>query len=634
MRSADSWSPTYKIGSKQQATWSPLLQNRGLKRVLERKRHSRGLSVYPEIRTDDHHQLRTMEKLAVTLSRHPSLQPTTDAYGAAGPNAIASDFYALLTVGGYGMDPISTPPMDNTPIRRELNLTDDFVSQRHREIASQVLDAMLERPLPAKVPIRRQASTGSPDYVNDVPKKKGELRHALSNINGIFSLVDRGDLKGLFADFNAPIIQTIGERSQADTVFVAPDGGFASKPREVNDELAARTAFAEGRRFVANKQVVIDGHIIPGHFAMRRRTVYGMAFVVNYLVAAFFASWREHYLTEYAYTWKHRTPASILEKMKRFDYLVGFDVKNFDQTAPAFLIDFFCQRVGDRSDDRFGKLINLMFKAPYIMPYTHIAGSSTEPQNPLFGDDPFDVASFTMQLGLPSGISCNPDFGKFAMVTQYLCICDDYFKNVVETGVRRVLRGDAPEFALLNMGDDCVICTSNESFADHIKQAKYKAHYFAVAEESPISFLGNIPYRDGLGQLQLAPNLSSFFLNWLVPEHGIESYQRRNFWAVGDRERRAHYATAPAYPEAYSIYEEIFRDAWGRTPASITAQYYDSQRAFGSLSSIDALVLQNPDYLHYRFDESDVSPDVLDQLVTSLPAEEVWLSTKSFFKYN
>lgn len=630
MKSVDDWTPTYAFDQKQERAWSPLLSNRGLKRVLGRKRRSVGLSVYPGIKTDDPQQLHLMERLATELSGQ--LRAETDEYGAAGANAIASDFYALLTVGGYGMDPISTPPVDNSPIRKELKLSDDFVSQRHREIAMQVLSAMLERPLPAKVPIRRQASTGSPDYVNDVPKKKQELRKALSEIDSILSLVERGDLQTLFTEYNAPIIHTIGERSQADSIIINDDGTYSSKPREVNDELAARTAFAEGRRFIANKAIMRDGQIVRNHFAMRRRTVYGMAFVVNYLVASFFASWREHYLTEYSYTWKHRTPESILEKMRKFDHLVGFDVKNFDQTAPSFLVDLFCQYVGQRSDERLGKLIALMFSAPYIMPYTHIAGSSSEPQNPLFGADPFDVGSFTMRLGLPSGISCNPDFGKFAMVTQYLCICDDYFHNVVETGAAAILRGDCADYALLNMGDDCVICTNNGAFADHVKHARYNATYFAVAQESPISFLGNIPYRDHAGDLQLAPNLSSFFLNWLVPEHGIESYQRRNFWAVGDRERRAHYSSAPAYPEAYAVYEELFRATWGRTPSSITAEYYDSQRAFGTLSFIDALVLQNPDYLHYRFDESDVSPDVLEQLVTSLPAEEVWLFTKSFFK--
>jgi len=174
------------------------------------------------------------------------------------------------------------------------------------------------------------------------------------------------------------------------------------------------------------------------------------------------------------------------------------------------------------------------------------------------------------------------------------------------------------------MGDDCVLLTNDEAFHRWIINEEYQSDYFAVEREEPIAFLGNVPYKDDKGQLQLAPNIASFFINWLVPEHGINSRLRKNFWAVGDRERRQHYSRAPSYSEAYGIYEDEFQSSFGRTPSSITAEYYDSQRQLSGLSYIDALVLQNPSYLQYRFDASDVSPDVLELLVTSLPAEETW----------
>jgi len=149
-------------------------------------------------------------------------------------------------------------------------------------------------------------------------------------------------------------------------------------------------------------------------------------------------------------------------------------------------------------------------------------------------------------------------------------------------------------------------------------------------EEQPISFLGNVPYTDDRGELQLAPNIASFFINWLVPEHGIDNHRRKNFWAVGDRERRQHYARSPSYSVAYGIYEDLFTSAFGRSPGSIAAEYYDSQRKLGSLSFIDALVIQNPDYLQYRFDENEVSPEILELLITSLSADEVWPQINSF----
>lgn len=622
-----SWAPTYSIPPAQARAWAPLLENRGLKRVLRRTRPSKGVSLYPNIVSDDRMTLRMLETLARKLT--DSLKFTVTDNGTVGPNAIAGDFYQLLTVAGYGMNPISVPPVSNALIRAELGLSDDFVSKRHRDIAVELLRLMFVSPRPAKVSIRREASTGAPDYVNDVPKKKAELRAALENLDDFLGLVDADALSELFVRYNAPIVQTIGERTQADKVTL--DGGrFRSKDREVNDELAARTGLKDGRRFPADKRVVIDGTQIEGHFAGRRRTVFGMSFVPNYVVAAFFSCFRAHYLEEYEFTWKHRTPDSILDKMRQYKYLAGFDVKQFDQTVPTFMIDLFCEELANYADPRLAKLIRRMFAAPYIVPYPWIAGTSDETFNPLFGADPFSASSFEHELGLPSGISCNPDFGKFAMVTQYLILCDDYFKDVLETGIDVILRGEHEKYALLNMGDDCVLLTNDQKFNAHVTKAEYDAKYFSVEQESPISFLGNVPYTDDRGVLQLAPNIISFFVNWLVPEHGVDNHRRRNFWAVGDRERRQHYARAPGYPEAYGIYEDVFISTWGRTPASITNEYYDTQRKLGSLSFIDALVLQNPDYLQYRFDEKDVSPDILDILVTSVPAEEVWDAVKPF----
>jgi len=620
--------PYYSIPSDMESAWAPLLNTRGTQRVLNRQRLNRGVQLFPEVFSDQRPTLANAGDLATALSTHPGLQVHMAENGTVGPNAITGDFYQLRTVAGYGMNPITVPPMSNDALRRELGLVDGFTSTRHREIFRRLVKYMCATKVPAKVSIRREASTGAPDYVNDVIKKKTELRYALENLERLLQLVDEDKLTELFIEFNAPIVQTTGERTQADKVKFE-NNRYTSKDREVNDEHAARTGDFSTRR-PASKEVRVDGTVIDGFFAGRRRTVYGMSFVVNYVVAAVFSTMREHYLHAYDFTWKHRTPESILEKMRRYKYLAGFDVKQFDQSVGQFMIDEFVSELGLYIDPRIAKLIKLMFAAPYIVPYPYVAGTEEVPFNPLFGDDPFDVSSFTMRLGLPSGISCNPDFGKLVMMTQYLCLADDYFHDVLEVGIETILRGEHSEYGFLNMGDDCVVLTNDDGFFNHINAGEYKADYFAVEPERPISFLGNVPYTDERGELQLTPNVISFLVNWLVPEFGIENHRRRNFWAIGDVERRQHYARAPMYSEVFGIYEDTFQRHFGRSPSSITREYYDQQQRLGSLSYIDALVLQNPGYLHYRFDEEDVSPEILEQLVTSLPAAEVWPLLKPF----
>jgi hypothetical protein len=596
---------------------------------MARVKSNRGVEIFPGLRSDDKRTLTFLEELAAALGK--KLPALVDGTGISGPNGIPSDFLALRNVAGYGMNPMSTPPSTNTPIRSALKLASGFVTKRHERIYSELIRLMHHKARPAKTAIRRAATTGAPHYVSDIKKKKIELVHALQNLDSFLGLVDRDDLAGLYAEFNAPIIHTIFERGQPDSVSLK-DGAYTSKPREVNDELAARTGFEQGSRFAADKTVTVNGYDVPGHFAYRRRTVFGMSFVPNYVVAAHFASLREVYSKEYEFTWKHREAASILEKMRRYQFFAGFDVSQFDQSVPGWAVDYYVQEVAKYVDHRLAKLIGLMFKAPYIMPDPWTDLVDGRKTNPFHGAAPFDVASFTNDLGLPSGISNNPDFGKLQMTWQYLCLIDDYYHDVLEVGLDTILRGLHPKYALLNMSDDCVILMQDAAFHAHIVGAKYVASYFKVEPESPISFLGNVPYRTASGELSLAPNLVSFFVNWWVPERGVEHASRRNFWAIGDRERRQHYSKAPGYSDAFVLYEKLFEAAFRIHPSSISASHYDAQRAYSSLGYTDMLVLQRPEVLMYLIDEDQVSPTVLDAVQTTISAEDTWQYTKTTFK--
>lgn len=616
----------YVIDPERFEAWRPLLDTNGARRRLSAVRRNEGIAVYPGAITDRREFFGFTELL--TREANSIGEVKVDSSGVLGPDAIPGNFNALLTTGGYGMNPISVPPVSNQKIRDDLKLVKDFLAPRHREIFRQLTRLMFSRSAPAGVPIRREASTGSPDYVNDVVKKKRELRAALSGLDRFLELVDREKFLDLFVEFNAPIVQTTGERTQADKATFE-NGVYKSKDREVNDELAARSGLREGSRKPADKRVIVNGTEVKNHFAGRRRTVFGMSFVPNYVLAAFCASWRAVYLREYEFTWKHRTPEHILGKMKRYRELIGFDVKQFDQTVPTFMIREFCKELTSYADRRVAKLIWLMFRAPYIVPYPWIYGTSGEPFDPLFGDDPFSRSSFKMELGLPSGIAINPDFGKLVMTFQYLCVLDDYHKNVLEIGIDKILKGEHDQYGILNMGDDCVLLFNDSGFRDWY-QASYVNNYFFLEEEKPISFLGNVPYRDAKGELCLAPNVISYLVNWLVPERGIDHPSRQYFWAVGDRERRAHYAIAPRYTDVFGVFKDTFQFTYGVSPTTLTEEAYRDQKRYTNLSSWDALVLQNPDYLHYRVDPTDITPDILDIIVTTIPPAETWPAISKF----
>lgn len=610
----------YVFNDRRRAKWAPIINTQGFKRRLAAKRGNQGLALYPGVVSDAPGVLRAHAWIAQTLS--DQLKPVANTDGTVDSSAIAGDFYALLTVAGHGMNPISVPPVSNELIRKDLGLADKFASDRHRTIFRSLIRCMFARSAPAKVRLRRDASTGAPDYVNEVPKKKRELRHILDNIDLFLDLIDSGDLLALFIEFNTVLVHTTGERIQADKTELDANGVRRSRPREVNDELAARSGLREGSRFAADKTVYVNGRRIEGHFGGRRRTVYGTSFGANYLLATFCSSWRKVYLTDFAFTWKHRDPASIADKMRRFKYVVGADVKQYDQSMASWLITAFLDELENYVDRRVVKMIRLLFRAPYIVPYPWAADTSDKPFDPLFGEDPFDEGAFVHDLGLPSGVAINPDVGKLMMTFAYLARLDDHYKNVVEIGVDTILRGEHDQYALLNMSDDGLDLSNDAGYVQFCET--YVSPYFKIEKESPISFLGNVPYRDDAGELKLAPNVISYLVNWLVPEHGIDSVKRRNFWAIGDRERRLHYASAPSYSAVYDVFMEGYDRHLDINPVSLVTLAYEHQRKYLNLSSWDVLVLQNPDYIHYKVDPDDLDPDILDLLVTSLPEEETW----------
>jgi len=314
----------YAIPDKQADAWRAIISTAGYKRRMAAKRLNKGLQIYPTIYSDDSRFLAVMRKTAHNLS---SIKVTVDKSGVLGPEAVPGDANALLTTAGYGMNPISVPPVSNAEIRKKLSLADGFVTERHKRIFADLSKFMFARSAPASVGIRREASTGAPDYVNDPIKKHDELRHVYSNMEHFLDLIDKDKYLELYIEYNAPITSTTGERVQADKVIQRVDGSYESKPREVNDEKAARSGLKAGRRFDADKRVFKDGNLIKDHFAGRRRTVFGMSFVPNYVLATFCSSWRAVYLEDFAFTWKHRTPDHILEKLNRYKFIKGFDVK-------------------------------------------------------------------------------------------------------------------------------------------------------------------------------------------------------------------------------------------------------------------------------------------------------------------
>lgn len=564
-----------------------------------------------------------------------------DTSGFAGPTAIIADFGSLRNLAGHFMSPISVPLMNNEALAQPdaLDLLGGFASEREGKIFTALHHYMFRTIVPAPMAIRKAASSGAPYFESSLTGKKEALAVFNEHSPTILNRFAKGELGSLYYDFGLFFSSYMGVRTQPDAVRLQADGSWLPKPREVNDELFARTAGKSGSRFNADKRVFDrDGNLIEGLFAMRRRSVYAYPAMYNYWLTQFMAPLRAHYQADAEFTFKHRDPVSIAEKLTQFKFVRGYDVKQFDQSVQPWLLDSFVDRFTGFIKDEVLFFLAKVLCQPIYVPHPAVANASGAQSelhkfNPCFGD-PFDLSTFTNHVGLPSGIGPNPDIGKFVMTFAYLCLFDRHFHDVLETGIPTILRGQHNRYALLDMGDDAVLATNDESLWDTIDREMKGSFYFRLEKEEGISFLGNVLYRDKDDRLKATSNVVTFVRNRLCPEHGTQHWSRRNFCGSGWFEGMKHYSTAPMFNAVIGEWDRLWQKHFKESKdiRFFAAQQEEKARNVPVLSDIDRAVLENPDKIFYRYDISEIHPWVLDQLVGAVEFDTYFPFIEKYFK--
>lgn len=582
---------------------------------------NRGNEIFPGIKSDDPEYLRFTERLADRLTE--SFPSEQDDEGVNGENAITGDFYSLRTVSGYRMNPRTIPTVDNTQLVGSLGLATTFNSDRHRAIFEELHRVLYAYWKPSDVKVARLSSSTFPFFVRDVDYKVQHASYVMENLETICKQILSDDLERVFTDHKVLMAAAINYRSQVDKV-IRDNDRFKSKDRLVNDLEYAISGGSRGQRFPADKSVIIDNQVIKGHFAMRERPVYGMSAPINYAITSIMQGYRDHYLSEYAFTFKHTTSEQIESKINQFRYMRGFDVSQFDESNQTWMLHHWMDAFGRDWPEWLIEVMKLMLHAPYYTPAV-----SNEGGDGIWMGNPFKLDNFKLNLGLPSGIAPNPDIGKFMMTFTYMCFIDDYFGDVLEFGLDKVLKGEHPRYGLLDMSDDAIILTNSEGFRDHISAVLKKegviSNYFAAAKEDSVSFLGNVVYRKrGETKVSLCPDVRSFVLNWFCPERGVQD-RMREYWATGWFERALHYSKSPAYSDVSLIVREEFRKSFGLSPDTIASDHLLDVPPLNieATSAVDYAVLMDPSKLFYRFEQKDVSPEVYDHFIAKIPVEVV-----------
>lgn len=556
-----------------------------------------------------------MLKMTETLAQRMEDEFPEDVQdnGFAGPSAVAGNFNSILCVSGQPLDPMPLPLMDNSNFIDSMGLRDS-IKQQDVPWLKELIRLFFGHATPSSLHIRKAASTGFPFFTNDNQYKKLATHKILTNARDFlqkFNSPGQGRLQALNEYHAIPAIAT-QTRDQPDSV--TKEGlSYKSKVRTAPSEAYAR-GDVNAPIFDADKTIRTEsGVIVPNHFAMRVRTVFGSSGPPNYFGTAVMGCHRAVFMKRFEFTYKVRDDKDKESRISRFKYTVGSDVKNMDTTIHKWFFDFLAEELTNYWDQDLIDFMMNMLRSTYVCPPP--GSDFGEDYNPIFGPDPIK-GEMTNNVGLASGVFSNPDIGKLWMTFNYLLVYRDAGALAYPSEIEAFLRGQNKDHALLDMSDDACFLTNSKRVRDYLLTAK--SPYAVLEVEKTTIYLGSVFAESG-GEKRSYPNPITYLVNALAREDSITSYDPVAY-AEGVLARYQQYSSTPIFRDMNQIYEEEVRKAFGVNPYLIARSVAKRQK----FTDLDALVRANPHYLHYRVDPNDVSKELLDELVSTIPAEDVW----------
>lgn len=607
----------------------------GAKRWLTRSRlpnpmghalYPLSLSLNPE-RTSDHflyaldpRALRLTEALMTKYNQEFKVDVLSS--GFAGATGVPGNFNALLNVAGYGMDPLPIPVSNNATLIAS-NKLNSQIRKEDEPYLVELVKLFFGHVAPANLHIRKAASTGFPFFTTDNQYKKLAALKILHNVNDWLDKMagDSHQLHMALEEYHTIYLYAIQERQSTNSINEV-NGVFSSKSRTAPTEQEARSGDYSGGTVADMSVRDKHGNLVPGHFAMRRRDVFGGNGPLNYVLTAIINCFREVYLKRFAFTYKTRDRADKQQKITPYAYVVGSDVKTMDKMCPEWFTAFVMNELTKYLDDRVVKVMDRLFRAPYVAPPPW--RKTPEAYNPVFGESPLDDSAFTNHVGLPSGIAFNPDWGKLWMTFVYIILYKDVGAIHLPADVEPLLRGLNRDHALQDMSDDAVFLTNSAVVAKRL--ASPSSPYAVLEVEKPVIFLGDV-YCDVGGKKEVYPNPITYTVNFLCREDSADRLQPQTL-GEGYLARMQVYSHSPIFRDLNAILEQECRKYTGVNPTLMARALARRQ----SFNEIDAMVRNSPGVLHYKVDPKDVSAEVLDEVVATIPASDFFNEIRHLFK--
>jgi len=521
---------------------------------------------------------------------------------------IHADFSKLRTPGGYFMNPMSYTTVDNALYRSELGLSKNY-SPRQRTIALEVWKQVWSCAKVTKVKVAKLSTGGGRRFTFDVQWKLAYSQWLMEpdNFEDMLDAVMRDDWLHLANKYEAIYFTYIQKRGQVDS---------ANKKRTVFDLEYAITGGAKGRTFDADKKVVIDGIDYPDFSAMRARVVHAGPWVINCFLQMCGTPVMRGLFAKFPKTFHVNTRDEIISVISG-KHITCSDVKEYDRSMSRDAISTVHETMKEVFDERIVKASEKLFNSPYYAKPLDMKGTKG-----VWVGDITDNSSKVF-AGNRSGHALTSLVAKVNKVIETLFVIDLIYPVVGRT--EAFMKGDMP-MGMVNNGDDEMIwATSKQDIDRYLELRKDLSNgHYVVTEEDGQGFSGLLMKKVGDTEYDPVPRIHTTFEKMLSPERSIGG-KHRAYWAIGAMARIDNIMATETGREAWQIFLSIYRRNLEPEFGSLLDLIKEGMLAvpleMHSMSVVDKAVIEDPDKLHYMYDDGDVSPEVLSAVTSNIPIE-------------
>lgn len=571
--------------------------------------------VLPNLSSFDHHLLRFQDELATELDRKLPVVLDDELFT---PTGVHATFQNILGVAGYMQNPMSAKAVDNTLLRRELGLSDGYTS-RQTAIAEMMWKRVWSRCRPSSVKVPKKSAGGmrrmsyDPQWKLDYAWWKTEPK----NYDLFLQMVERGDVYGLSNHFEIVYGMYLQKRLQLDSV---------GKVRLANDWAYALSGGATGNRIPTDKRVVLpDGSVWDRFSALRVRVIDAGPWSLNCDLQIVASSHVRALFELYPKTF-HINTADEIKGVVDGKYVFCSDVSEYDQSMSRDAVSTVFKTMREYYPEGVCRSAERLYEAPYFARPLSLDGRKSQ-----WCHDPMDW-SFSMNSGNRSGHAFTSLVAKVNKVIETLFLFDHLYA-VTEENLDLFLKGSMP-VGVVNNGDDEVVWTETATDMQKFKllRADLRLGHYVVKPEVGQGFSGLLLVRKNPNDLVYhpSPRLQTPFEKCYVPERSIGTALRK-YWPIGWFDRIESLHRSDAGREAWEIHNHYYRKHLepeiGSLVGILDRGLRDLPVVTNELTAIEREVLADPDKLHYKYDDDQVSEKVISMVTSNIPVHhsEKWL---------